>query len=211
MLSRVALGLLLVVVTVAIVTLRAVVDGEAYMSKSDEAFNRGDLPSATLFARSAAVMYAPGAPHVDRAYSRLIAIATGAEAAGQRRSAQAAWQAVRGSALETRHLWIPHAAELSRANDNLARLQQLGEQPVDAPDPKAALERAKSELAQDDAPNARWLVVLVLGFVGASVGLTLVGVRGVDKDGGIALRRAKLGIFLAMLGAACWTLAVLRA
>lgn len=210
-LRSVATGLLLAVVTLALITLRAVVDGEGYLKKSDEAFNKGDLPNATSYARSAAVMYAPGAPHVDRAYTRLIAIAVGAEAAGQKRAAQLAWQAVRSSALETRHVFTPHAADLQRANDNLARLEQAVNRAPDAPDPRIALEQAKSELARDDAPSARWLAVLIIGFAAAAAGLGVVGVRGIAKDGAITLGRAKIGIVLTVLGAACWTVAVLRA
>jgi hypothetical protein len=210
-LRAVATGLLLAVVTLALVTLRAVVDGEDYLRKSDEAFNKGDLPSATSYARSAAIMYAPGAPHVDRAYARLIAIALGAEAAGQKRAAQLAWQAVRSSALETRHVFTPHAADLQRANDNLARLEQSVDRSPEAPDPRIALEQARQELARDDAPSARWLAVLILGFAAAAVGLALVGLRGIGKDGALTLGRAKIGIVLAVIGAAFWTVAVLRA
>jgi hypothetical protein len=210
-LRAIATGLLLAVVTLALVTLRAVVDGEDYLKKSDDAFNKGDLPSATSYARSAAVMYAPGAPHVDRAYARMIAIAVGAEAAGQKRAAQLAWQAVRSSALETRHVFTPHAADLQRANDNLARLEQAVDRPPDSPDPRIALEQARAELARDDAPSARWLAVLVVGFAAAAAGLGVVGLRGIARDGAITLGRAKIGIVLAVVGAACWTVAVLRA
>ncbi len=54
----------------AAVTARAVNDGEGQMRRSDAAFNRGDLLESMLHARGAAVMYAPGAPHVARAYAR---------------------------------------------------------------------------------------------------------------------------------------------
>jgi hypothetical protein len=210
-LRSVAIALLLGVVTLAVITLRAVVDGEAYLKKSDEAFHKGDLPNATLYARSAAVMYAPGAPHVERAYARLIAIAVGAEAAGQKRNAQLAWQAVRSSALETRHVYIPRSAELQRANDNLARLEQAAERPPDAPDPRIVLEQAQAELARDDAPSSRWLAVLIASFALAATGLSIVGLRGIAKDGTLTLGRAKLGILLAVFGALSWTAAVLRA
>ncbi|MBK7586661.1 MAG: hypothetical protein IPI67_41555 [Myxococcales bacterium] len=181
------------------------------MRESDAAFNRADLPTATLHARAAAVLYAPGAPHVQRAYDRLIAIATGAEAAGQRRIAESAWRAVRGAALETRHLWVVHRAELDRADDNLARLSQLGEQPDMSGDPRLALERAKAELARDDAPSAAWVIGLSLGFALAAAGLATVGFWGVTPRGQLVFGRAKLGIALSLFGALVWTLAVWKA
>jgi hypothetical protein len=210
-LSRVALGLLCLILAVAALTARAVSEGEAHLRESDRAFDRGDLGKALLEARSAAVMYAPGAPHVKLAYGRLEAIALGAEAAGQKRTAEAAWRAMRGAALETRHVWIPASAELSRADRNLARLQSENPELVDSGDAKTALERAKSELARDDAPNTAWLGLLIAGFLTVAAGLGLVAVRGVTPDGQLRLARAKLGIALALLGAACWTLAVWRA
>src|SRR4051812_10498827 len=100
---------------------RAIVEGQAELNASDAAFDKGELAGAIEHARRSATAYVPGAPHVQLAYERLRAIALGAEAAGQPVVALAAWQAVRSAALETRHLSTPRAAELSQANQNLAR------------------------------------------------------------------------------------------
>ena len=205
-----AVGLLLVVLGIAGLTARAVREGERQMRESDLAFNRNDLPGALVHARAAAVMYAPGAPHVGRGYERMVAIAVGAEAAGQKRVAEAAWRSVRGTALETRHAWVAHRAELARAGENLARLAQAPEG-VESADPKLALARAKSALARDDSPSTPFMVVLVVGFVLALGGLGLVGFMGVTAEGKLALGRAKLGLALSLLGAALWTFAVYRA
>ncbi len=210
-LRSVAFGLSALVLGLAVVTYRAVSEGEEHMRQSDRAFDRGDLPQALLEARSAAVMYAPGAPHVRAAYARLIAIAVGAEAAGQRRTAQAAWRAVRGAALETRHVVVPHAAELRRADENLARLAREGADQPESADSRATIERARKELERDDAPNAAWMGLLVAGFFLGARGRGLTGVRGVARDGKLTLGRAKLGLVLAALGVLCWTAAVWKA
>ena len=210
-LSTVALGLLLGVLVLAAATARAVSEGERHMHQSDDAFDRGDLPGALLHARAAAVMYAPGAPHVQSAYNRLIAIAVGAEAAGQKRSAETAWRAVRGAALETRHLWVVRGAELGRANENLARLNVAGMEASDAGDPREALARARQELARDNAPGLVWLAALIAGFVATALGLGLVALRGVRPDGSFVIGRAKVGMLLAIAGALAWTTAVWRA
>lgn len=210
-LRSVAIGLMLTVLALAAVTARAVSEGERQMRQSDQAFNRADLPTALLHARAAAVMYAPGAPHVRRGYERMIAIAVGAEAAGHRRVAESAWRGVRGAALETRHLWVVHRSELSRADENLARLGQLADDPQGASDPKLALAKAKSELQRDDAPATSFIVVLVVGFLLALAGLATLGFSGVTPAGRIVLGRAKLGLVLSLLGTAMWTWAVWRA
>jgi hypothetical protein len=209
-LRRIALALMLVLLGLAVLTARVVYDGEREMRLSDEAFNRGDVHTATLYARRAAVLYAPGAPHVGPAYARLIAIAEGAEAAGDRVIATRAWGAVRGAALETRHLWAVRSAELERANQNLARLESSAG-PSRSAEPGKALQEALSRLHRHDAPRAPWVAVLVVGFVLAAVGLGLVGWRGISADGRIVLQNAKLGLLLAIVGAACWTIAAYRA
>ncbi|MCA9597165.1 MAG: hypothetical protein KC776_27820 [Myxococcales bacterium] len=210
-LRTIALSLLVIVLALAALTARAMLEGRRELAESDAAFDQGDLHGATEHARRAAVLYAPGAPHVPKAYARLTAIAVGAEAAGDRREAESAWRAIRGAALETRHLWIPERAHLARANEALARLAVSEGDRSTAGDRKAALERARAELGRDDAPGAPWLIALVLGFVSALLGLGLVALRGVTPDGRIVIGRAKLGLALALLGAACWTVAVWKA
>mgnify|MGYP000892966350 CR=1 FL=1 len=69
--------LLLGVFFVGLITAREIQRGERALRASDEAFHRGDLETSVLHARTGAVAYAPGAPHVDAAYQRLEAIALG--------------------------------------------------------------------------------------------------------------------------------------
>ena len=90
-----AVGLFVVLAAVALLSARVAMEGRQQLELSDQAFHRGDLRAATLHARRAAVMIAPGAPHVDAAYRRLVAIALGAEASGKPQAARAAWRAVR--------------------------------------------------------------------------------------------------------------------
>jgi len=208
-LRRAAWTLLMLLLAAAALTGRVVYDGEREMRLSDAAFDRGDVRLAATHARRAAVLYAPGAPHVGPAYARLVAIATGAEAAGDIDVAKMAWRSVRGAALETRHLWIVHRAELERANGNLARLQCLGSE-ANA-DSTGMAKAALAELRQDDAPRSAWIGLLVVGFSLAVAGLFLVAWRGVTPAGALVPSRAKLGILLALIGAACWTVAAYQA
>src|SRR5450432_3358945 len=133
----------------AALTARVILEGESELSESDAAFDRGELGPSINHARRSATLYAPGAPHVQHAYERLIAIATGAEAAGQPKTAFLAWQAVRGAALESRHVWLPRAGELDRANQNLSRLEAIARSTVEA-DRSKVQAQAFGRLNQDD-------------------------------------------------------------
>jgi hypothetical protein len=204
-LHRVALGMLLGVVILGVLTARIVARGEAELRRSDVAFDRGDLREAVLYARRAAALYAPGAPHVPSAYARLSAVALGAEASGDPEVARQAWGAMRGAALETRHLWTPRSADLERANANLARLAAM---PAGGDHGRQSL---RDRLARDDAPQAPWVLVLGAGFGLFSAGLGLFALRGLTPAGKISGRAGWAALGLAVMGVACWTLAVYRA
>lgn len=201
-LRRAALGLLLFVLLFAGLTARVLVEGESELGKSDAAFSKGELRDAILYARRAATLYAPGAPHVRAAYARLSAVAIGAEASGQVDIAEQAWGAMRGAALESRHLWVPHASELALASASLARLQagKTGDR-----------NRAVRLLAREDSPRAPWIAVLAVGFGLFLAGLGLAVHRAVGADGRVDARMLVISVAVALVGAACWTLAVVRA
>ena len=206
-LRRAALVLVLALLAGATLTARVVVDGERELGLSDAAFDQGDVRVATLHARRAAILYVPGAPHVGPAYERLRAIAVGAEAAGDGEAARLAWQAIRSASLETRHVFIPRAAQLEEANANLARLQAVGASPERA---RKLRDEALAGL-QDESPRVLWIALLLAGFVIGAAGLGYVAWRGVTPDGDVVRRSLTLGLVLFGIGAACWTLAVLLA
>ncbi|MEZ4296383.1 MAG: hypothetical protein R3B70_15535 [Polyangiaceae bacterium] len=134
-----------------------VVAGEREIARSTDALRAGDPHEAALHARRAAGFYAPGAPHVRVAYERLIALATKAESLGNRPLALFAWEGVRTAALETRWLVTPHAEDLTRANEAIARLQAAESRPPGTrTTPVAAMERdALEALTRDEARTSR--------------------------------------------------------
>jgi hypothetical protein len=204
-LRRVAFGSLLAVLLFAALTARVVAEGEAELTKSDAAFDKGNLRDAILFARRAAVLYAPGAPHVSRAYARLRAVALGAESTGQLDVARQAWGATRAAALETRHFSTPRTGDLERANASLARLAA-------AQDPSGeARDRTAKALARDDSPDALWVVVLGAGFALFAAALGWLAVAGIAPSGALNRRGVAVSTLLAVAGVACWGLAVYRA
>ena len=202
-LKRAALVMLLGVLTLAALTARMIVEGETELRTSDAAFDRGDLADATLHARRAATLYAPGAPHVTAAFERMRAIALGAESQGDVNMARRAWGAIRGAALETRHLVVPNAAELALANANLARLT--------AASPGGNRQTAARLLSRDETPRAPWVLVLGLGFLLFTSGLALAARKGISPSGEISRKAIALAGLLALFGVAFWTLAVYRA
>ena len=205
------LAVLAGVLTLGLLTVRAIVSGQAEMEKSDRAFDEGNLALATLHARRAATLYAPGAAHVSAAYERLIAVAVGSEAAGQPQVAEQAWRAVRGAALETRHVHVVRASELERANQNLARLQAhagAAAGPGGAGALRARYARALERLEQAHGPSTPWTAALLLGYALCACGLGWFAARGVSKEGALLVRSGRAGLFVALLGVACWGLAV---
>ncbi len=194
----------------AALTARVVLDGAAELVASNAAFDRGELVPSLEHARRSATLYAPGAPHVTPAYERLIAIAIGAEASGQPKVAFLAWQAVRSAALESRHVWLPRQSELDRANQNLARLEALARDATDTDHSKTQAQ-ALSRLNADDAPAPAWIAVLGVGFLLALAGLALAASRALEPSGKASFGRARLGLLLLAIGAACWTLAAYKA
>ena len=208
--QRLALLAFLAVLTFAAFSARVILEGQAELSASDAAFDRGELGSALDHARRAATLYAPGAPHVERAYERLNALALGAEAAGQPKLAFLAWQAVRSAALESRHVWLPRQAELERANRNLARLEAQARD-LEGSDRVKTQNQALTRLNADSAPAPVWIAVLGVGFLLALSGLSLFAFHGLSQTGHVSFPRARLGLLLFAVGAACWTLAAYRA
>ncbi|HVW29547.1 MAG TPA: hypothetical protein VHC69_29490 [Polyangiaceae bacterium] len=206
-LRRLALAMLLGVLTLAALTARIVVDGEAALAKSDAAFDKGDLRDAILYARRAAVLYAPGAPHVSAAYARLRAIALGAEATKDFDIARQAWGATRAAALETKHFTTPRELDLVRANAALARLASADSSGAGDP----ARDKMAQALARDDAPQATWIVVLGAGFVLFAAGLLSLVTAGVSHEGELSRRGVTLSVVLAVAGVVLWTVAVYQA
>ena len=209
-LQRLALFAFMAVLTLAAFSARVILEGESELSASDAAFDRGELGSALDHARRGATLYAPGAPHVERAYERMNALGIGAEAAGQPKIAFLAWQAMRSAALESRHVWLPRQAELERANRNLARLEALSRDIADSDRPKNQ-SQALTRLNANDAPSPAWIAVLGAGFLLALAGLSLFALRGLNRTGKVSFPRARLGLLLFAIGAACWTLAAYKA
>jgi hypothetical protein len=210
LLQRLSLLAFVVVLIGAALTARVILDGASELAASNAAFDRGELVPSLEHARRSATLYAPGAPHVARAYERLIAIAIGAEASGRPTVAFLAWQAVRSAALESRHIWLPRQSELDRANQNLARLEALARDASETDHSKTQTQ-ALSRLNADDAPAPGWILVLGVGFLLALVGLALSAFRGLAPSGKMSFGRARLGLLLLAIGAACWTLAAYKA
>jgi hypothetical protein len=191
-------------------TFRVVRDGEEALEQSDAAFNRGDLSNAVLYARRAAIAYAPGAPHTRAALARLRAVAVGSEGVGDIASARLAWGAIRGAALETRSFSEPYSADREEADRALARLL-AAPAGTDQDARTRAVAKAREALARTPGVSPGSSLFLLLGFGLAVLGLGLVSVRGLTREGRLIPRAFVLGALVFALGAACWTFAAYRA
>lgn len=210
-LRRVALLLLVSLLAFAVLTARAVSQGEAEMNLSDQAFDHGDIREAAHHARRAAMHYAPGAPHVRAAYERLEAVAHGAEASGDLDNAMFAWRAIRSAALETGHVRAVVPEERERANRALARLQALQSMPTSRREALRQKKVAERDLSSVGGARAGWILLLALGLGGMLAALGWFTVRGIQPDGSIHRATARYCGLLALLGTACWAWAVVTA
>jgi hypothetical protein len=135
-LRKFALVMVAGITLLAILLIRAHQAGTSAMSESDAAFDQGDLAAAVDRAREAAGWYFPGAPHVNAARQRLLAVATGAEATGDTKTALRTWGAIRGVLHETGHPWSGDDELRRQANVALVRLlprsqTMVGEAPTE--------------------------------------------------------------------------------
>ncbi len=211
-LRRVALTLVVLIGLVAVLTARVITRGSASLELSDAAFDRGDLETATLEARTAALAYVPGAPHVAAAYERMAAIARGSEAEGRYAVARTAWSSVERAALETAHWFDPRTTELEEARLGLARLDRVerartGEGVDTSAPPHAALAERKA-LGRTSAERGVQLTILVLAFVLLLAGFAGAGLWGITVEGRTNRRALVVGLGLVLGGAACWVLAL---
>jgi hypothetical protein len=206
-------GLAVAGVVAAAASTRVILAGETEIAASTAALKAGDAREAIVHARRAAGWYAPGAPHVRVAYQRLVVLATTAEGLGDRDTALYAWNAVRSSSLETRWLVTPHADDLARADQAIARLHAAAPRPPGTRvDPtEVILARELEALSRDDAPRVGWVVALVAAFACWCGGAVWVVRRAVDATGRLVLSRATPGLAVAVGGALLWLLAVWRA
>jgi hypothetical protein len=210
---RAALGFLawsvcLLLLVAGVATLRAVLDGEREIAASDAAFDADDLHAAIQHARRAASAYAPGAPHVERGYERLLAIARGAEATGQPAVAVLAWQAQRAAVLESRSFFQPFPARLEEADRNLSRLEAART----APEPEraeAALRLFKQSRARA-VEQAPWGGLLAGGMLVAALGLAWFARSALGPGGAIRWASGRWGLATFACGAALWALAAYR-
>jgi hypothetical protein len=188
-----------------VATLRAVLDGEREISASDAAFDANDLHGAIAHARRAASAYAPGAPHVERGYQRLLAVARGAEASGRPELAMLAWQAERAAVLESASLWHPFSERLDEANRNLSRLS--ASKSLAEGERREIAQRLFKEAQSQNAQRAPWGALLAGGLLVAALGLAWFAARALAPDGRIEWRRGRLGLLTFGIGAALWAAA----
>ena len=169
----------------------------------------GKLDQAIVSARRAATWYAPGAPHVTKAYAKLISLGRLAESRGDRKTALFAYRSLRSAAMTSRSWFIPHERELRAANHAIARLSSRTPPPIGASmqEPKRI---EQSLLASYDAPpptNPSWIAIMLTSAAVSSVGLLYAGWKGL-QDSRIHRKKLLLGAAVFLFGLAGWVVAV---
>lgn len=201
---------------VGLMTAREVSRGEAALRASDEAFHRGDLETSVRHARTAALSYVPGAPHVSSAYERLAAIGKGAETEGRYELARTAWGAVRSSVLQTNHWLVSRSVDLEQAEQALTRLNRAAALQAEAgllahpaESPRRLVQEGEPSSVGRQSTRLLRLGLLAFGFGALGLGLFLAGWRALDAEGRVHRGGLVLASALCVGGAACWLLAVM--
>lgn len=190
---------------------RVVFEGERELRTAEALSSSGQLSVAAVHARRSAAWYAPGAPHVAEAHRRLILIARLAEARGQPDVALFAWRQLRAAVHSSRSILAPPADVLMLANASIARLVAAKPLPSGQAADHDAERRALEHLGRAWYPRAPLTVAMLAGFVALAAGLTLMALR-LTADGVAAPWRAlRPGAVVAVIGFACWMLALWKA
>lgn len=208
---KTALKVALVIVVIAFgLTARVIIAGELAIAESSRALAAGDPRAATEHARTAALWFAPGAPHVRVAYGRLMALARAAEEHRDPESALRAYRAVMTASSSTRWVVTPHAEDAALAAKEIARIESTMPRPnASALDPAPAIEAAElTALTREMGPRTPWLLVLAGSFVALTAGLVWAILRAFDASGRLVFDRAKWAGLAAAAGTAGWAIAL---
>lgn len=210
---RLAAAAVVLAFCAGVVVTRAVWQGRAALDDGDSAYAAGDREEAIRWWRRAARWYVPLAPHVADAYDRLEDLGRAAEAQGDRATALAAWQGVRGSILATRSFYVPFEDHLEPANRRIAAL--LAGMEGGAPDAgRTEAERAAWHhdlLARDEAPDVGWTALALLGFLAWLGGGALFAWRGISAEDRLVPRAATTAGLMVASGLVLWLLGLYRA
>jgi hypothetical protein len=223
---RIAVALALAVCLGAVLS-RVFIDGHAALAEGDAAHRRAEAARAAADSptakdeearaitrwRRAARWYAPGAPHVARAYERLDTLARAAEAAGDRETALEAWRAIRSSALATRSFYTPYESQLHAANARIAQLMASLEDPALDPGHDQAARAAwhLGLLERDEAPSVIFSILAILGFFTWVGGGFWFAWRGVGADDRLVRRQAIVAGVLVAVGLLVWMVSLYNA
>jgi hypothetical protein len=172
----------------ALAGVRTLERGKQELAESDRAFAAGQVELALRHAERAALLYVPGASHVEAAYLRLESLALGAEQEGDRVLAARAWRAVRSAVLQSRHVWLPRRQALERADSNLER---LGDSSVAPGSFDAAPSAQRGSLGG---------LAVALGFIVAIGSLGWLGTAALTPRGAWLWRRARWPLSSLLVG-----------
>lgn len=196
-----ALGALVVLAVVGVLTARETSIGRREVAAADEAADRSDWPEAVGHARAAAEALVPGSPWPDWGWHRLEAIGHDAEARGDDATATLAYAAMRAAALATRAPGAGSDRWRTLADDGLARVASSRR---DVAGPRVGAD-AMLDALRENEPPATWRLALL-----AAAGLAMLGgLARLAWVGGAEAARSRAAQALAAAGAIAYAASVL--
>lgn len=154
-----------VLVALAIVTVRLLVDARAAVRDAAAAEQRGELGLAIRRYLDAGRLYVPGSPYTATALDRLDRIAVAAVLQGDYATARSAFEAERAAILGTRSFYTPHGHRLVELEQRLARLLAASEAPSAGTTFEARARWHADRLAERPGPRTIMVFLALLGLV----------------------------------------------
>ncbi|MGE0791536.1 MAG: hypothetical protein AB7S26_38025 [Sandaracinaceae bacterium] len=195
-------------ILLAVIAVRVVTSSRAEYYRAEQLAARGDVDGAILGYRRAARWYVPGNPFCDHSLERLDAIGRSARAEGDLDRAIRAHRAARGAILASRSFYVPHRAELARAE---AEIVSLTAEMAPAAERDEVRARTRDAFSAPERPSLLWTLLLLVGWLGWTLGAFAFAIYAIDDDDRLKLRPAQIWGTVVVVGLGLFALGLAMA
>jgi hypothetical protein len=178
--SQIAIVALGIVVALAIVVIRLLVDARTACREAAVAEQNGDTTLAIRRYLDAGRLYVPGSPTMRNALDRLDAIGVASVTKGDYATARTAFEAERAAMLGTRSFYTPYAERLPELERRLARLLAATEEHPGASSFEERTRWHAERLAEHPRPKNSMVALALFGlalWIGSAVAFFRKGVN----------------------------------
>ncbi len=196
-----AIGLGALLVLIAVMWVRALVDARAASLRAERAAVHGDLDAVTSELRAAARWAAPINPYASDALTSLERLGAAARERGDVGLALLHYRSAHAAIHAGRSFYTPHREQLERIDRAIVALM-LEQRPaeLDAQLTPAELRGLYADALVVHRPRSYAVILALGGFFAWVSGALVFMTRGLDAEGRLARRTAKLSALAVVLG-----------